>query len=169
MGIFGKLFGEKKVAAPVPVELEKGEKELRRVDVVKVELGLMVGRGFLLLTNRRLICNVRLEKVGKEKIGKEKIPFSFEWSLDDLVVCSAKKASQLGKKGLFLAFTQAVWKNFPDGKVKATVHKGGQVEVQSPDGKVLDVGVCLLTDIEQPETLESEITELYKKAFSQNK
>lgn len=163
MGIFGK----KKVAAPVPVELEKGEKELRRVDGVKVELGLMVGRGFLLLTNRRLICNGRFEKVGKERI-----PFSFEWSLDDLVVCSAEKASQLGKKGLFLAFTQVAWKSFSDGKVEATVHKGGQAEVRSPDGKVLDVDVCVFTGIEQPETLKFEITEqveVYKKAFSQEK
>jgi hypothetical protein len=159
MGIFGKLSGEKKVAAPVPVELEKGEKELRRVDGVKVELGLMVGRGFLLLTNRRLICNGRFEKVGKEKIGKERIPFSFEWSLDDLVDCATKKASQLGKKRLALAFTQMDWKSFSDGKVKATVHKGGPAEVRSPDGKVLDVDVCLLTGIEQPETLKAEIME----------
>ncbi len=60
-----------------------------------------------------------------------------------------------------------VEKIFTDEKVKVNVHKFTHVEVQFPDGKVQNAGVCVFTDIDQPEVLKSEIMrqfEVYKRA-----
>ncbi|UCC90751.1 MAG: hypothetical protein JSW24_00870 [Dehalococcoidia bacterium] len=113
---------------PIPVKLEKGEKEVRRVEGVKLSSStlhrLQIEEDFLLLTNRRLIIT------GKFKSGEEIIPVAYMGYLDDVVSCEVKKAWFEPKK-LSVTFreysfkfgTQKVVKIWRNGEVYTSVDK----------------------------------------------
>lgn len=127
--------------APFPVVLEKGERELRRVEGVILKRRDATARGPLLLTNLRLIFN------GKWDF---KEPAYFEWSLGDILGCDVKK-QLFGKKKLLVAF-------------KTVLFKLRKVQKKQTSPRTL---VYTFTDIDQPEVLKSEIMkqiETYKKS-----
>ena len=66
---------------PIPVELERGEQEVRRAEGVKFETAHTVNRGLLLLTNRRLIFNGSMT----DERGRRLQTWALEWSGDDII------------------------------------------------------------------------------------
>ena len=139
---------------PIPVVLEKGEKEVRRVEGVKLEGKDIIGRGFLLLTDRKLIFN------GKLLAGEASMTTAFEWSLDDVLGCETK-SPLFGKKKLLVIFRQGVMKiRQVTGEIFTHTFKPKIRERKS-------IPVYAFTDINQPEVLRSEIMEQierYKKS-----
>ncbi len=66
---------------PIPVELERGEQEVRRAEGVKFETAETVNKGLLLLTNRRLIFNGSMT----DERGRRLETWALEWSGDDII------------------------------------------------------------------------------------
>jgi hypothetical protein len=126
---------------PLPVVLEKGEREVRRVEGVVLKGREGTARGPLLLTNLRLIFN------GGWDFEE---PAYFEWSLGDILGCDVKK-QLFDKKKLLVAF-------------KTVLFKLRKVQKKHT---LPETGVYAFTDVDQPEVLKSEIMkqiETYKKA-----
>ena len=139
--LWGERVGEK---VSVPLELEEGENEVRRVDGVELEktLAKETCRGFLLLTDRRLIFNGKLS-------GGKQLLTAFEWSLNDVVGCVVKN-SLFGKKKLAIIISRVV------------------VKVRQITGKVFTTPVETVrpyefTGIDQPEVVRSEILQQVEK------
>lgn len=111
---------------PLPVTLEKGEKEVRRIEGLKLSNStfhrLQIKEDFLLLTNRRLILTGKFESSG------EMIPVAYMGYLDDIVSCEVKKPL-FGEKKLSVTFrkysfkfgTQKVVKIWRNGEVHTSV------------------------------------------------
>ena len=66
---------------PIPLELERGEQEVRRAEGVKFETAATVNKGLLLLTNRRLIFNGSMT----DERGRRLQTWALEWSGDDII------------------------------------------------------------------------------------
>lgn len=130
---------------PVPLELMEGEKEVRRLEGVELEKALLKesGRGFLLLTNRRLIFNGITHR----------LPTSFEWSLNDVAGCEVK-SSLFGKTKLVVVISRIL------------------VRIRQITGKIYNQQVETVrpyefTGIDQPEVVRSEIIQQVEKYKSQ--
>ena len=70
-----------KPKTPIPVELKRGEQEVRRAEGVKFETAETVNKGLLLLTNRRLIFNGSMT----DERGRRLETWALEWSGDDII------------------------------------------------------------------------------------
>ena len=66
---------------PIPLELERGEREVKKAEGVKFETAETVNKGLLLLTNQRLIFNGSMT----DERGRRLQTWALEWSGDDII------------------------------------------------------------------------------------
>ena len=127
---------------PIPLTLEAGERLVRQIEDVNLEL--FAREGLLFLTDRRLIFNA-VQPAGS---------FSYEISLADIVSCEMKK-SFFGKKKLVVVSQQAVFKQRL--QLVSELDRMRWKEVGTLVSK--EPKPAVFTGIEQPEVLRSEIIE----------
>ncbi|HIH96356.1 MAG TPA: hypothetical protein HA348_02500 [Thermoplasmata archaeon] len=140
-------------AIPVPHTLEEGEMVVRKVKGVEG----IIGRGSLLLTNQRLIYH------GYTLTES----FSLDMPLTEIVNCEVKKPL-FGKEKLSVTARRAVFKNLSKLVIEEVAIRG----FSQPPASIVEPNPQEFKDIEQPETLKSEImeqVEIYKKSLSQKK
>lgn len=144
---------------PVPVELERGEQEVRRVEGVKFETAETVNKGLLLLTNRRLIFNGSMT----DERGRRLETWALEWSGDDIIGVPLPWYSWTT---LPLEFHHVTVKKRSDegeiitAKVEAMTIIKDYIGIET--GETLDNATYEFKNVDQPEEWKSDIMELKK-------
>ena len=128
---------------PIPVKLEEGEEVLKKIKKVK----MAHFKGFLLLTNRRLIFH---------GYSLQESP-SIEMPLTEIVSCELK-SSLFGKKKLRVTAKRLVLKNFSNLIIEDVAIHG----YSEPPASEFKSGQVDLNGIKDPEALSLEIMRLAK-------
>ena len=128
---------------PIPIKLEEGEEALKKIKKVK----MAHFKGFLLLTNRRLIFH---------GYSLQESP-SIEMPLTEIVSCELK-SSLFGKKKLRVTAKRLVLKNFSNLIIEDVAIHG----YSEPPASEFRSGQIDLDGIKDPEALSLEIMRLAK-------